>query len=626
MRNASNAVVLRFLAQCLAGVLACASILDAGAEPSAAVNFAAGAKAPGGVITVVEYYNAGLQHYFITADPAEAAVLDGGAFGGAWVRTGASFPAWDIAGAPAGTVPVCRFFGTDRYRSDGSRIGPNSHFYTADPAECAYVRTAYQSVASDGRSYPAWTYESDAFAVKALVGGACPAGTQPLYRTYNNGMRGDPGHRYSLDPAVLQAMSGWLFEGLVMCLPPADGPLVTAQGTPTAGAVSATIGPGGGTLSAADGKLVVTIPAGALAGPTTIGIQPITNFAPGAIGSAYRLTPDGQVFAVPATLTWTYTDANLAGTAAASFGGAFQRAEGTWQWFGPASVDVAGRTVSVTTLHFTDVSLVKGVQIRPPSKTVKPGGSVALHVKACYQNPTDDLVFLVGYPCDVDQGPDGILTIDQWSVNGVIGGGGVFGSVLGNGSAATYSAPSVEPTPNVVTVSARVRVVGQGGFFQVASIITIAEDAWVGTATGVNGDVTTVASVTWTLESRVNNVAVYRGTGTATSSVTGGACAGGTFSPPTNPIDSAISATSLTVDFNATPPTYHGSGLTLWSASLNCPSGSGPSIAGGPWFGGPGSAGEASGSVSPDGTTIQGSAADSQSPPATFTWKFTRTP
>jgi len=176
-------------------------------------------KAAGETVTVVEYYNAALEHYFITADAGEIAVLDGGAFGGAWKRTGQGFAAWDINGAPAGTVPVCRFFGTDRYRADGTRIGANSHFYTADPDECAYVRTAWQSVASDGQSYPAWTFESHAFAVRQPVTGACPADTRPLHRAYNDAARGDPNHRYSTDPALLRAMAGWTYEGLVMCLP-----------------------------------------------------------------------------------------------------------------------------------------------------------------------------------------------------------------------------------------------------------------------------------------------------------------------------------------------------------------------------------------------------------------------
>ncbi|MEO8487003.1 MAG: heparinase II/III family protein [Betaproteobacteria bacterium] len=189
------------------------------AAVACALSLPSSVKATGVAGEVVEFYNAGLQHYFISADPAETAVLDGGAFGGVWKRTGSAFSAWNFAGAPAGTVPVCRFFGTDRYRTNGSRIGPNSHFYTANPAECAFVKTGYQSVANDGISYPAWTFEANAFAVKLPAGGACPAGTQSLYRSYNNGMLGDPNHRYSTNADLLQLMAGWVFEGLVMCVP-----------------------------------------------------------------------------------------------------------------------------------------------------------------------------------------------------------------------------------------------------------------------------------------------------------------------------------------------------------------------------------------------------------------------
>ena len=68
------------------------------AGPGSKLRLAAPAGAPavtpkaGGQVEVVEFYNAGLQHYFISADPAEIAVLDGGAFGGAWKRTGNTFP------------------------------------------------------------------------------------------------------------------------------------------------------------------------------------------------------------------------------------------------------------------------------------------------------------------------------------------------------------------------------------------------------------------------------------------------------------------------------------------------------------------------------------------------------
>lgn len=203
----------------LAGTMADLAARTSGATAVAPRSAPAVAGSAGGIAEVVEYYNPTLRHFFVTAYPAEIASLDSGAFGSAWQRTNNLFPAWDVSGAPAGSVPVCRFFGTDQYRGDGTRIGPNSHFYTADPAECAFVKTAWPSTAGNGVAYPAWSYEADAFAATLPAGGACAAGTQGLYRAYNNGADGDPNHRYSLNAGVLQGMAGWSFEGLVMCVP-----------------------------------------------------------------------------------------------------------------------------------------------------------------------------------------------------------------------------------------------------------------------------------------------------------------------------------------------------------------------------------------------------------------------
>ncbi|HSV20952.1 MAG TPA: hypothetical protein VLR71_21245 [Casimicrobiaceae bacterium] len=613
MSNQSARIVGRRRVRCIVAAFACAV-----SGPST-----------GATLSVVEFYNAGLQHFFISANAAEIALLDGGAFGGVWKRTGQSFPAWDVDGAPANASPVCRFFGTDQYRSDGSRIGPNSHFYTADPTECAFVKTAFQSIAGDGRSYPAWTFEANAFAVQLPAAGACPTGTQALYRSYNDGARGDPNHHYSTSASALQAMPGWTFEGLVMCLPP--GPTATALGAPIGGAATATIGPAGGTISAPDGQLTLTIPAGALSAATVIGIQPISNFAHGAIGNAYRLTPDKQTFATPITLTFKYADDELPGTAATFLGAAFQTAAGYWQWFGPATVDTAAKTVSVGSTHFTDISKVKGLQIRPSHKIVKPRASVDLHVKLCYTDPGDGLI--LGYDCDLDQGPDGILTVDEWSVNAIPGGNAALGTVAPNNTTATYVAPANAPSPPTVAVSARAHVAQLGGSDLVVSNITIALDTWVGTATGINEFVTTVATVTWTLDSMVGNVAVYVPSGVASSTIAPiGPCASYAFDPPSHAIDIATvppynTEGSLTIDFNSTPPTYHGFAFTNWQARMtsSC-AGPIPSIGGGPWFGGSGNpfGREASGFVAPDGVTIQGSASDTQVPPATFTWRFTR--
>src|SRR5450759_2420723 len=165
-------------------------------------------------------------------------------------------------------------------------------------------------------------------------------------------------------------------------------PTATAVGVPNGSATSATIGAAGGSVSTPDGKIALTIPAGALASNTVISIQPLTNMAHGKIGAAYRLTPDGQTFLKPVTLTFTYTDEDLLGTAAEFLGAAFQTAAGYWQWAGAATVDTTAKTVSVSSSHFSDWSNVKGLQIRPPKKTVKVSGSVGLQVKVCY--PVDD--------------------------------------------------------------------------------------------------------------------------------------------------------------------------------------------------------------------------------------------
>ncbi len=172
-------------------------IVNAEAAVAAAEAIAGASEVP-----VVEYFNAGFGHFFMTAAPDEIAGLDAGAYNGAFARTSAGFNAWD---APAsGTQPVCRFFTT--------AFPPrSSHFYTADPAECAGVK-----------NNPDWQYESIAFHVGVPTTGACPAGTVPVYRMYNNGQSGAPNHRFTTSLAVYQnftAQQGWSGEGVRFCAP-----------------------------------------------------------------------------------------------------------------------------------------------------------------------------------------------------------------------------------------------------------------------------------------------------------------------------------------------------------------------------------------------------------------------
>src|SRR3954447_15418018 len=83
------------------------------------------------LVDAIEFYNASLDHYFVTISPDEISKLDTGFFVG-WQRTGLNFKVIDPASPTAGDTPVCRFYGTPA-------AGLDSHFYAALPSECDEV-------------------------------------------------------------------------------------------------------------------------------------------------------------------------------------------------------------------------------------------------------------------------------------------------------------------------------------------------------------------------------------------------------------------------------------------------------------------------------------------------------
>jgi minor extracellular serine protease Vpr len=163
-------------------------------------------------ITVFEFYNQPLDHFFRTANPGEASVIDSGGAGAGWSRTGDNFVAYGKSGYPAGAVGVCRFFGS-------LSPGPNSHFYTADAGECQGLKDLQaRTPATEKR----WNYEEIAFGADLPSSGACPARAPlPIYRVYNNGARLgiDSNHRYTTSLTEYNALiaKGWGGEGVVMC-------------------------------------------------------------------------------------------------------------------------------------------------------------------------------------------------------------------------------------------------------------------------------------------------------------------------------------------------------------------------------------------------------------------------
>ena len=156
-----------------------------------------------GETRVTEFYNGNLDHYFMTPYAAEANGILQGAAGPGWVRTEIDFNAWQDGAVTGG--PVCRFYGTPGR-------GPNSHFFTADAGECAFVKLD-----------PGWTFEGLTMRVIQAAGGVCPLASIPVFRVYNNRFaQNSSNHRYTTSRSTREGMksNGWLDEGTVFCAVP----------------------------------------------------------------------------------------------------------------------------------------------------------------------------------------------------------------------------------------------------------------------------------------------------------------------------------------------------------------------------------------------------------------------
>ena len=164
---------------------------------------------------ITEFFNTTLGHYVLITSSAEVAFIEAGGAGPGWQKTGKTLNANTAADDAPSLVPVCRFYGS-------ISPGPNSHFFTADPDECASVKTD-----------PGWHFEGIAFYVAIPANGQCAAAQMPVWRAYNNGFKpqlgvNDGNHRFSVNRASIRTLidaAGWSDEGVVFCAQ-ADNPTV----------------------------------------------------------------------------------------------------------------------------------------------------------------------------------------------------------------------------------------------------------------------------------------------------------------------------------------------------------------------------------------------------------------
>ncbi|WP_080055842.1 hypothetical protein [Spirosoma aerolatum] len=261
------------------------------------------------------------------------------------------------------------------------------------------------------------------------------------------------------------------------------GGLQTEVGAPTGAAISQTIGPDGGTLTTSDGKLKLTIPAGALASSTTISAQPVENKAPGGTGTAYALSvaaAQGRLSAeVPllteAQLTLTYTADDVDGSVPEALGVAYQDKNGVWQGQRKVKLDQTHKTVTVSIDRLAPYAFYEQFELRTDKRVLAPGEQTQLTVyyqEGATDNPAVDLVPLT--PVKVVSAS----RLVRWTINGVTD-GTVKGDNYGNVgqitedrtlAKASYDAPIREPDTNPVMIGAELDVQPFGRVTVVQSI------------------------------------------------------------------------------------------------------------------------------------------------------------
>jgi len=263
-------------------------------------------------------------------------------------------------------------------------------------------------------------------------------------------------------------------------VPEDNDPVITDIGTPTGAPSDTTIGPSGGTLHSADGRLTVTIPADALSSAATISIQPVTNNAPLGLGSGYRLLPEGITFAKPVELTFHYDEQLLQQSPEDFLWIVTQAGDRSWNAILKSVLDKNAKTVTVTTTHFSDWSLGRFMDfsLNPSSSTVQVGQSVQLGVSGFVREKDPQELVPLTFTTVTDDGLD-ILTplpsfsienrlksfrIKQWTMNGVAAPvSNSHGSLNASGNRATYTAPDQVPANNPVAVSVQLEAKNEGG-------------------------------------------------------------------------------------------------------------------------------------------------------------------
>ena len=214
--GSSCTILLRFAPTAAGAQSKVLTISHNASATAASVNLAGtGVANTSNVKTMVEYFYAPLNYFFITSRDDDKTALDKLAD---FQRTGLSFPVY--ATQVTNSKAISRFY-FDQIAVHASR---GSHFYTLLDTDKSALIALNPSNAATPRLPVNEGIDSWAFLpVVAGPGGACASGQTPVYRLFRGGVKfpDDPNHRFTASLAVYDSFValGWDGEGVNFCVP-----------------------------------------------------------------------------------------------------------------------------------------------------------------------------------------------------------------------------------------------------------------------------------------------------------------------------------------------------------------------------------------------------------------------
>lgn len=210
-------------------------------------------------------------------------------------------------------------------------------------------------------------------------------------------------------------------------------PVKYEMGLPDGGFVEKTMNASGGVITSTDGKLRLSVPAGALTTSTVVSIQAIKNTVPLGTGSSFRILPADLSLSKPVTITLAYNEAELDGVDEEALDLTTQDNAGTWKRMKRTQLNRSNKTLTVETDHLGDFSFSGNYLLSPRKAGLAAGETTQLTVNTVQEKNTDE---------DEEEAPlGGIIPIsnsgdfDTWNASGP-------GTIKVNGSTAEFTAPS----------------------------------------------------------------------------------------------------------------------------------------------------------------------------------------